>query len=390
MFPYYSEEGKVVNKKKLVRIFIMLVFMPLISLADQDDKPIEVREALTKPVINSDDEVSDPDTGYIYQGVWQDSLNPFAIKTLRLPGFDRGCVVTTSSNHLHIIQFISDSWQNISRIQFSMSHYDYYGGYSWITGDLDNDGTDEIIACLDSLVNKYKWNGKKFLAQTALFPYLIEQVRVGDVNNDGENELVFFCGESLPHERIGYPYHLCIAKWKDTELNILWDDSIKLGYGVRNMPDFLILIADVINKGYNQLLISRSQSDVSPTAYNLLKWNDKKGFLEFNKSFRITDKIVPSDSHIHSLPFISGRLNSLTKDDTTFLSGFMVTEGEKHSEFYYDILKIEGDSLIQARPIFNGLTSGTCFIDIDGKGIGLLVIWREPPTTTHQFRFYRL
>jgi hypothetical protein len=387
-----------INIKKQLSILIFII-LPLIALADQGSESDEfnmpvikpkIKVMTMKPRISSEEEVSDPDTGYIYQGIWSDSLNPFAIKPLRLTGFDRECVVTTSSNYLEVIQFVEDSWQSISRIPFSMSHYDYYEGYSWTTGDLDKDGADEIIACHDSLVHQYKWDGKKFLTQTALFPYLIEQVRIGDINNDGDNELVFFCGESLPHDRIGYPYHLCIAKWKGSKLNMLWDDSTKLDYAVRNMPDFLILIDDVVNSGFNQLLLSRSQSDVSPTAYNLLKWNDKTGRLEFNKSFRITDKIVPSDSHIHSLPFISGRLNSLTKDNTTFLSGMMVTEGEKHSEFYYDILKIEGDSLVQARHIFHNLTSSTCFINLDGKGIGLLVIWREPPSTTNMYRFYRL
>lgn len=356
-------------------------------MADGGKKPIKV---FTKHVISSEDEVIDPDTGYIYQGIWSDSLDPFAIKPLRLNGFDRECVVTTSNNHLEVIQFIGDTWQYISRIPFSLSHYDYYGGYSWTTGDLDKDGTDEIITCHDSLVSQYKWNGKNFLAQTAVFPYLIEQVRIGDINNDGDNELVFFCGESLPHDRIGYPYHFCIAKWKDSRLNMIWDDNTKLDYGVSNMPDFLILIADVVNTGFNQLLLSRSQSDVSPTEYNLLLWNSEKRNLEFNKSFRITNQIVPGDSYISSLPFISGRLDYFTKGDTTFLSGMMFSAGEKYLEYCYNILKIEKDSLVQVLPIFHNLTSSTCFIDLDGKGIGIFLIWRELPSTTNMFRFYRL
>ncbi len=382
-------------KKQLSTLFF--VVLPLITLGEQGNqsdelnKPViksKVKAMTMKPRISSEEEVSDPNTGYIYQAIWSDSLNPFAIKPLRLTGFDRECIVTSSSNHLEVIQFIGDSWQNISRIPFSVPHY--YSGYSWTTGDLGNDGTDEIIACHDSFVSQYKWNGKKFLPQTAIFPYLIEQVRIGDINNDGDNELVFFCGESLPHDRIGYPYHLCIAKWKGSKLNIIWDDSTKLDYAVRNMPDFLILIADVVNNGFNQLLLSRSQSDVSPTEYNLLLWNSEKRNLEFSKSFRITNQIVPGDSYISSLPFISGRLDYFTKGDTTLLSGMMFSAGEKYLEFYYNILKIEGDSLVQARPIFHNLTSGTCFIDIDGKGFGLLVIWREPPSTTNMFRFYRL
>lgn len=376
-----------INTKKLLIICFMIIFLPLIGMAGGDKKPIEVH---MKPVISSEEEFVDPDTGYIYQGVWQDSLNQFAIVPLRLSGFNRQCLVTSSSNHLEVIQLVGDSLQIISRIPFSMSYYDQDGAYTWTTGDLDNDSSDEIIACHDSLVNCYIWNGKKFLPQTAIFPYLIEQARIGDINNDGANELVFFCGESLPHDIIGYRYHLCIAKWRDSTLKMLWDDSTRLDYGVRNTPDFLILIVDVVNTGQKQLLVSRSQSDMSASKYNLLKWDDKKGSLELNKSFRITNQIVPGDSYIRSLPFISGKLNYLTKDDTTILSGIMVTAGEKYSECHYNIFKIEDDSLIQVHTIFHKLTSSTCFIDIDGKGVGLLVIWREPPSSTSMFRFSRL
>lgn len=378
------------NYSKQLRIFLILVFFSLITFAGEDEKPIKVKKVLTKPVISSVDETNDSDTNYIYQGIWSDSLNSYTIKPLRLSGFDMECVVTYSSSQLEVIQFVCDSWQTFAHIPYSVSYYYYYDHYSWTTGDLDNDGSDDIITCQDSLVIKYKWNGKKFQAQTMVLPFIIEQVRIGDINNNGDNEMVFFYGESLPNERINFRHHLGIAKWDSTDLHLLWDDSAKLGYGVGYTPDYLLFIADVTNKGYNQLIVSRAQTDVSPTQYDLLLWNDKKGSLEFNRSFQLTNQVVPGDSLIDSLPFISGRLTCFNKNDTTYVSGSLFTAGKEHSEIYYNILKIEGDSLIQARSIFNGLTSGTCFIDIDGNGIGLLVIWREPPSTTNMFRFYRL
>jgi hypothetical protein len=388
-----------INIRKQLLIVLVFVALTLVVLADEGDKSDESNKPLTKikakvmpvkPMINSEDEVSDSDSGYIYQGIWQDSLNSFAIMPLRLSGFNRECVVTSSSNHLEVIQFVGDSWRNIAHIPFTHIYHDYHNSLRWTTGDLDGDGSDEIITCYDSFVNQYSWNGKEFQGKTAEFRYLVEQVRIGDINNDGDNELVFFCGESLPHERIGYPYHLCIAKWKDSRLNILWDDSAKLDYAVRNMPDFLILIADVVNTGYNQLLLSRSQSDVSPTAYNLLKWNDKKGRLELNKSFKISNQILPADTHHNIMPYLTSKLNSITQNDTTFLSGIFVSSGKQHIEFCYWLFKIKGDSLIQTRPIFHDYPGGTCFINLDGKGVGVLVIWREPPSTTNMFRFYRL
>ena len=139
------------NKNKFVRISVIIIFMLLIIMTAKGSDPIE---ALTKPVICSEDEVRDPDpdTGYIYQGVWSDSLNPFDIVPLRLSGFNRQCLATSSSNynHLEVIQFIGDSWQYISRIPVSISHIDYPTGICWTTGDLDNDSSDEIIVCYDS------------------------------------------------------------------------------------------------------------------------------------------------------------------------------------------------------------------------------------------------
>lgn len=377
-----------------ILIILFLIFYISLTFASIEEKEIPVIEANKERPMNSSADTLPiiGDSGYVYQEKWPDDLDvwPYSWQLMALHSAKskQEYLIEPVNANLEIIQFQGDSWRHISRIQYPNNRVSYEYNL-WTTGDIDGDSSDEIITCSDSFVSIYKWNGQDFMIRTTTFRYCVEQVRVGDINNDGNNELVFLGGDSLPKDVIGYPYHLCITKWDTSGLHMLWDDSTKLGYGVRNMPDFLLPIADVTNRGYNQMLISRSQSDVSPTEYNLLEWNDKKKHLELIKSCRITDQLVPGDSHILSLPFISGMLNCLTKDDTTFLSGMFFSRGQRYLQNSYVILKIKNDTLVQMRPIFWNLVQ-SCFIDIDGNGVGLLVLWRESPSTERQFRFYRL
>ena len=368
-------------------ISLSLIFLSSVTFAIVTNEQPMNSSTDTLPLIN--------DSGYVYQGKWPDDWpHSWQLMSLHLAKSKPEYLIVPVNANFEIIQFQGDSWQRISRIQYPNNSASYLNSYNlWTSGDIDGDGDDEIITCYDSLVSCYKWNGQDFLLQTAIFHYCVEQVRVGDINNDGKTELVFLGGDSLPYDVIGYPYHLCIAKWDTFGLHLLWDDSTKLGYGVRNMPDFLLPINNITNKGYNQLLISRSQSDVSPTEYNLLEWNDEKNQLELVKSFRITDHIVPSDTQIRSLPFISGRLNCLTKDDTTFLSGTVWQTKQQVFRGSCILLKIKNDSLVQMRSIFDE-NGQNCVINIDGNGVGLLVLWRDwtstQTSTQRRFRFYRL
>lgn len=352
-----------------------------------EEKEVPVIKANVRAINSFEDTLAIiSDSGYVYQGKWPDDLDAcWQLMALHLAKSKQEYLIVPVNANLEIIQFEGDSWRRIGRIQYPNNRVSYEYNL-WTTGDIDGDGDDEIITCYDSLVSCYKWNGHDFLRRTAIFRYCVEQVRVGDINNDGNNELVFLGGESLPRELIGYPYNLCIAKWDTLGLHLLWDDSTKLGYRVLNMPDFLLFIADIINVGCNQLLVSLSQSDVSPTVFNLLTWDENKGYLKRTKSFVISDRLILTDEHIMVTPYVSGRLNSFTKHDTTFLSGtlFGMTGGSKH-----DIFIIKNDSLAQARTVFRPFPAGGYFIDLDGRGIGLLVIWQEPLSTHKKFRFYR-
>ena len=171
------------------------------------------------------------------------------------------------------------------------------------------------------------------------------------------------------------------------------------------MPDFLVCIADLTNEGHNQVLVSKSQSDVSPTTFHLLTWNREAGGLELAKSFAVHERLVPVDRRdTFPGPWESGRLRPFVIDDTTWFLGWFprYMAGESH-ERGFRFLRFEGDSLAASLPRFRSLPeAGSLFLDPDGKGIGLLLLRKpifavnairgQPPDTLKgsRFRFFRL
>jgi hypothetical protein len=178
------------------------------SIEQQDVPVINMNE---QPMYSSADTSSIiNDSGYVYQGKWPDDWSySWQLMALHLAKSKQECLIVPVNANLEIIQFQGDSWRRIGRIQYANNRVSYEYNL-WTTGDIDDNDSDEIITCYDSLVSCYKWNGHDFLSHTDIFRYCVEQVRVGDINNDGNNELVFLGGDSLPHDVIGYPYHLCI------------------------------------------------------------------------------------------------------------------------------------------------------------------------------------
>jgi len=302
------------------------------------------------------------------------------------------------------MQLDGTGWRCIAQVPFL--HHRGWGtlGIDWTTGDLDGDGNDEIVACQDSLITCYQWAGGGLQTHKTLVPFLVDQVQIGDVNNDGRNELVLFCEDSTGQTDF-YPYYLRVASWAGSRLVWLWDDSMKLGYSVCNMPDYLVCIADLTNKRHNQVLVSESQSDVSPTTFHLLTWNRKVGGLELAKSFAVHERLVPVDRQdTMPGPWESGPLHPFVVNDTTWFLGWYpqyMDDGPYERGFRF--LRFEDESLAASLPRFRNLPeAGSLFLDPDGKGIGLLLL-REPIVAVNairgqppdvlkgsRFRFFRL
>jgi hypothetical protein len=332
----------------------------------------------------------EPDS-HALEGPWPGGVSSWTMMRLRLRGSDRECIAAASRESLEVRRLSGDSWQTIAQFPFNLFRNDVeFANLGWATGDVNNDGWDEVIVCSGDTMNVFSWDGRRFQSRTARLPRVIEQLRVGDIDGDKKNELVFFAPDSPPKKGEGSRYHVIVTRWDGARLHKVWDDSTSLGYTHRNMPDYLMLIADVRNVGYNQVLVSREQSDVSPTNYDLLAWNKAAGRLERTSSFQISDRIVPGYSHFDSAPFVCGEIRACDEKDTTYLSAIQAAHGKKYMEHHSVLLKLHGDSLVDTRMMFRLGTEGNCFVNPDGKGIGLLLIWRPMFEEYTLCRFFRL
>ena len=75
-------------------------------------------------------------------------------------------------------------------------------------------------------------------------------------------------------------------------------------------PARMICIADIENKGHNQLIITGGQSDVSPTGYALFNW--VSGNLEKMKAFSIEKGLLLIPDGIKREPRRKGKRGETT------------------------------------------------------------------------------
>ncbi len=371
----------------------LLVFGLLVSSAlgqSDTNRPLRARMRPINPEVMKEFE-PEPDS-HVLEGPWPGEVDSWTMMRLRLRGSDRECIAVVSREGLEVRRLSGDSWQTITRVPSNLFEDDFWdcSKSQWATGDVNDDGWDEVVICAGDTMRVLGWDGTRFRARNARLPRPVEQVRVGDVDGDRKNELVFFGPDVPPKGNEGSRYHVIVTRWDGARLRKVWDDGLSLGYAHRNMPDFLMLIADVKNVGYGQVLVSREQSDVSPTDYDLLVWNKVARRLERTDSFQISDRVVPGHNHIHSTPFVSGRIRACDKEGTTYLLAVQQVQGKKYLESHSVLLKLHSDSLVDTRRMFRLHAEGSCFVNPDGKGVGLLLIWRPMFEDYTLYRFFRL
>ncbi|GEM_PF-5890800 len=263
----------------------------------------------------------------------------------------------------------------------------------WTSGDMTSDGNDEVVIALDTLVVIYRWSGTTFVPETMTLPRAACQMVVGDIDNDGRNELIACCDTTTNGRwREGYPgmrYCVYICRLAGKELEVIWNDSAKLGYGEPIMPDYFWSVADFQNVGHNQLLVTRSQSDVSPTIYDLLEWNRDASSLVRRTSFLISDTIASTSGRTWDVyPYAIGRMQPLRTDLGTIV---MVEYGDTGTSSWGDygtvfrqrLLRISGGAVrsfgeiwYQEYPYCSNFY-GT--LAPDGRGNGIIYIWFTDP-----------
>jgi hypothetical protein len=335
-----------------------------------------------------------PEFTLIHEGYLPAVIDDQHFTPANLLGKQQEFIVVKQNAYFEVFQFTGNSWKSFYEIPFgegNSKNAKIGKSIAWTIGDLNNNGKDEIIICIERTIKKYEWNGVQFKEMVYKFPYLTEDILIGDVNNDNLNDLVLFCYERpLNSEERGCKYYLCIAKLEKGRLSLLWTDKGKLGYVKSNVipSDNLVCIADVENIGANQLVVAKGQSDVSPTKYNLLSWD--KDELKFIKSLIISpegDIITKGD--IGAASFSIGDLKPIKIAGKIMLLVPMVD----NNKFRQVIVKRENNGVIISKPIFEH--SGWRFpnriywINLDGRGKGILRVINLGSGEV-KYMFYRL
>jgi hypothetical protein len=149
-------------------------------------------------------------------------------------------------------------------------------------GDVDNDGKNEIIASISSpleylgedisYLNLYKWNGTAF-QRTTIDNQEGKEFRsifIGDVRNNGKNAVLIGSGLIPTKKEFA---SLSIYEWENGNWNksVIENEVLE-----KNMKG--LALGDVYNKGKNAVVVATGFSDGLLYAY---EWNGKK----FSKSF---------------------------------------------------------------------------------------------------------
>ena len=263
----------------------------------------------------------------------------------------------------------------------------------WTSGDIDSDGSDEVIVALDTLVLVYRWNGTTFVPETMTLPRAARQLVVGDIDNDGRNELIAACDTTTKgrwrEDVAGMRYCIYVCRLVGKKLEVMWSDGAKLGYGEPIMPDYFWSVADFQNFGRSQLLVTRSQSDVRPTIYDLLEWNGNDKGLSRQASFIVSDTLVPAASNAsYIFPHALGRMQPFSTDLGTlviveFKDLDTADSGDLDVAFRQRLVRMAGgdmQSLGDVRDLDHpSMGDYDAALDPDGSGTGIIRIWRTGP-----------
>jgi hypothetical protein len=275
----------------------------------------------------------------------------------------------------------------------------------WTSGDINSDGSDELLIALDTLILVYNRSSKTWVPDTTELPRAVRQMVVGDIDNDGRNELIACCDsttngrwqESWP----GMKYCVYVCRLVNKTLQMLWTDEAKLGYGEDEMPDYFWSVADFQNLGRNQLLVTRSQSDVSPTVYDLLEWSGNDKGLSRHASFFLSDTVVPASSGESDIfPYAVGRIQPFSTNSGTLVM-VEFSDWDRSDSVDLDValrqrlLRLTGNDVQSFGNVWlqDGPMGSNCdytTIDPDGAGQGLLRvcdIWHpQPGKCFYEFR----
>jgi hypothetical protein len=215
-----------------------------------------------------------------------------SVASCRIAPGQPDCLIVRDSTGFEALQLRDTLWVPLARVAYANSYArPDRGRNAWCTGDVDNDGLDEIIAGDSNRLVVFKWRDTGFTRRVYDSPYQIDNLVVGDINNDGRNEIILSASDEklvdgFERERI------CVARLTDAGLELLWNDrgGLRLGDNRVTPADRLLTVADLENRHHNELLVCRPATGErpDPSGYFLVDWQG--GQLRILRTFGIVNR----------------------------------------------------------------------------------------------------
>jgi hypothetical protein len=329
----------------------------------------------------------------VYHGEIPAALGRFDVKSGHFREDKKECLVVQDSTCFRTFGFDAGAWKPSDTIPFAPT-WDTFGINTWTVGDINDDARDEILSVAGHVLITYSWNGKSFVSQKQELPYFVDDIKVGDIANDGRNELVMLTYKRPFEGSYQWDsYGIVVARYSDTGILPVWNDNkeLKIARNGSWPSDNLVCIADVMGVGHNQLLCAVGQSDVEANIYYVLQWSDG-GLKRVNRLIIEDGKLVldPSADDPRNFEYGSS-IGDWIPAEIGGESGFLIpwytaTAGMERTDVLARIrqgkLEVADTLLRPGSHDFNAF-----WVDPDGRGKGILELFNYSGTDSS--RFYR-
>jgi len=245
----------------------------------------------------------------------------------------------------------------------------------WVIGDVDNDNYDDILVYENDKISIFSGKEKSFIKKNIKTDLYIANLVIGDINNDNRNEIITFEYAKLDSE-LKKDYFLKIYTYKEDRFAKIWSDEGRMKYGEFTGRDYLINVSNFRNTSKNYLIISTKQSDVSPTKYHLLSYQDNQ--LSIEKKFIIANNEILFHQHNENFPYIAGSFIPIQINKEQYFISTQISDGYKFEKVLF---KISNDKLVKYKfddsDIPESQSGKIFYMNLDGNSKGLLFLDKD-------------
>jgi hypothetical protein len=194
------------------------------------------------------------------------------------------------------------------------------------------------------------------------FDEIIDKAGLGDINNDGTDELILFSHKKESETNYtdmpnGYIFNLNVYKIGDDKADLLWSDNGTLQYGNPDVtpPDDMGSVGDIDNSGQNILIIRHARSDMSPAVFDFLQWENNALSIQQTISFE-ADKV-----DVGIFDYLKKYARLKNEEAMPFLSGIGFDSRQKGNKIHAGLITISDEGRIASYAV-GGIITNNKFV----------------------------